>query len=1015
VKSGNLPFPATAHAACCKIHHLDSESSKVGWLLRQNPQEGIGSVGCSSSVVTSQAPPGGENWIVEEYARTDRAQQLLKLVSETTMKLAAAVVTLFLCGVLAQAQPSVSISPTSLPFGMQTIGTISAPLTATLTNTGTSSLTISKTAMQGSALDFSQSNNCGTSVPAGSSCTFTVTFSPTYAVTRTATITISDNAAGSPHKISLSGTGALSVVKINPINLVFSKQAVGTTSGVKTVKLTNNGTVPLNITSIVASAEFAQTNTCGTSVAAGATCVISVTFTPAAIWTRSGYITINDSVPDTPQLIPVAGMGTGNAVGSLSATSLTFASQTVGSSSSAQTVTLTNTGTDILTINSIVTSGDYSQTTTCGTTLAAGSNCSVSVTFTPSLDGTRSGFITLNVTDSVILRTVTLNGTGTDSDTTVAITPRTASVTPTQVQQFNATISGTGTSDVDWAVDGIAGGNSSVGTISSSGLYTPPAAGGVHQISANSHEDPSQTATVPLTVSTFAGTLTYKNDNQRTGQNLTEPVLTTGNVNPNQFGKLFSYPVDGYVFAQPLYVPSVNIPNLGVHNVVYVATEHDSVYAFDADNLTPTPLWQTSFINPTVGVTTVPKADVEGPGSDITPEIGITPTPVIDLTRNAIYVLARTKEVSGATTSYVQRLHALDLTTGAELANSPVVISAQVNGTGSGNDNHGHINFDGKQQNGRPGLLLLNGVVYLCWASLGDRMPFHGWVLGYDGGSLQQVAVFNTTPNGIDGGIWQSGGAPAADPSGNIFLIVGNGTFDAFAGGIDYGDSVLRLTNSGSGLSVGDYFAPYNQVSLDNADNDLGSGGPLLLPDQPGSFPHLAVVAGKDGSLYLVNRDNMGQFSSTTNNVPLYVPAAVGKAAPGSAGNRGTPAYWQGQVYFTGSVDFLKAFGLYNGLLSAMPLSTGSVKFNYPGAEAAISANRNANGIVWVLQADKFLTGPVVLRAYDAVNVSRELFNSATLPANTAGFAVKFSVPTVANAKVYVGTQTELDVYGLLP
>ena len=688
----------------------------------------------------------------------------------------------------------------------------------------------------------------------------------------------------------------------------------------------------------------------------------------------------------------------------------------MGASGSSQAVTLSNTGTDVLNINGIVASGDYSQTGTCGATLAASASCTINLTFTPSSTGTRNGYLTLNVTDSSILHTVTLSGSGTAVNTTVAVSPRIASVTPTQTQQYTATISGVGSTNVNWAVDGIAGGNSTVGTISSAGLYTPPAVGGVHQITATSTANSAQSATVPLTVSTYGGTLTYKNDNQRTGQNLNEPVLTTGNVNVNQFGKLFTYPVDGYVFAQPLYVPSVSIPNQGFHNVVYVATEHDSVYAFDADNLTPgVPLWQTSFINPAEGVTTVPKADVEGPGSDITPEIGITPTPVIDLTRNAIYLLARTKEVSNGTTSYVQRLHALDLTTGAELAGSPELIAAQVNGSGSGNDNHGHLNFDGKQENGRPGLLLLNGVVYLDWASLGDRVPYHGWVLGYDGGTLEPVAAYVTTPNGIDGGIWQSGGAPAADTNGNIFVEVGNGTFDVPGGGEDFGDTFLRLSTGSGGLAVADYFTPYNQASLDNVDYDLGAGGPMLLPDQPGAAPHLAVFAGKDGSIYLVNRDNLGQFSASGNEIPLYLPTAVGKGSTDSGGNRSTPAYWQGQIYLVGGSDTMKAFSLFAGMLSPSPVSAGTVRYGYPGGQAAVSANGNANGIVWVLETDRYLTGAATLRAYDGANVSRELFNSGTKSTNMPGFAVKFTVPTAANGKVYVGTQTELDVYGLLP
>jgi hypothetical protein len=923
---------------------------------------------------------------------------------------------LLLSAPLAHTQAVVSLSPNSLTFASQTIGTTSSAQTVMLTNTGTSSLNISKINFAGNAApDYSQSNNCGSTVAAGASCTFTITFDPAFTGSRIATINITDNAAGSPQKITLSGTGALSIVKFGPASLTFGKQAVGTTSPVKKVTLTNNGSVALNISSITGNSEFAQTNTCGSSLAPGASCSVSVTFTPAAMWTRWGYVAVNDDANDTPQLIPVAGLGTGNAVASLSPKTLTFASQTIGTSSSPQPITLSNTGTDVLTISSVVASGDYSLTSTCGNTVAAGSNCTLNVTFRPSAGGTRTGYVTFNDTDRTVLQTVTITGTATAPVTTVAVTPRIASVTPTESQQFNATINGLSSSNVTWSVDGITGGNSSVGTISSAGFYTPPATGGAHQITATSTSDSTQSATVPLTITTYAGTLTYKNDNLRTGQNLSETVLTTGNVNASQFGKLFSYTVDGYVYAQPLWVPSVNIPNQGLHNVLYVATEHDSVYAFDADNLTSTPLWQVSFINPSNGITTIPQVDVEGVGNDITPEVGITPTPVIDLSHNAIYLIVRTKEVSGSQTSYVQRLHALDITTGSELPGSPVVISAQVSGTGTGHDQSNHINFDGKQQNPRPALLLLNGVVYICWASLGDRPPFHGWVLGYDAGTFQQVAVFNTTPNGADGGIWMGGSGPAADANGNIYVMVGNGSFDASVGGADYGDSVLRLATGGSSFSVSDYFTPYTQAKLNDLDSDLGSGGPLLLPDQAGPFPHLAVAAGKDGSLYLVNRDSMGEFNATFNNIPLHLASAVGSTAP-SGGNRSNAVYWQGQVYFGGSGDFMKAFGLYNGLLSASALSVGTVKYGYPGAQSAISANGNANGIVWVIEADQFKTNaPAILRAYDAANVSRELFNSTTVSSNTAGGAVKFSVPTIANGKVYVGTETELDVYGLLP
>src|SRR5258706_1284205 len=446
------------------------------------------------------------------------------------MKLAVSGLLALLLGCVSAHSQTVTISPSSLPFGLQTIGTTSAPQTATLTNNGTTTVTISKISLSGSANEFAQNNNCGSTVAAGTSCTLAVTFTPAYAMPRTGTVTVSDNASGSPQKLGLSGTGTLPAVKLTPANVIFAKQAVGTTGAARSVVLLNSGSTALDITSIAASPEFGQTNNCGASLAAGASCTISATFAPTAIWTRTGSITLTDSAADSPQVLPLAGMGTGHAVASLSTKNLTFASQTVGSSSSAQTVTLTNQGTDVLTINSILASGDYSQTTTCGSTLAVSSNCSISVTFTPSASGTRSGQVTLNDTDQSFLQTVTITGTGTAPNTTVAVSPRISSVTLTQTQQFSATIGGVATTDVTWAVDGIGGGNATVGTISSSGLYTPPFTGGAHQITATSVNDASQTATVPLTVTAYAGTFTYNNDNQRTCQHLGENVLTTGNV-----------------------------------------------------------------------------------------------------------------------------------------------------------------------------------------------------------------------------------------------------------------------------------------------------------------------------------------------------------------------------------------------------------------------------------------------------------------------------------------------------
>jgi hypothetical protein len=361
-----------------------------------------------------------------------------------------------------------------------------------------------------------------------------------------------------------------------------------------------------------------------------------------------------------------------------------------------------------------------------------------------------------------------------------AVSPRVAVLTFTQTQQFTVT---TGFGNVTWLVDGVVGGSPSSGTITTGGLYTPPGSAGSHIVTANTDQQQSANATVY--VSNYADTFTYHNDNLRTGQNITETVLTPANVNPGQFGKLFSYPLDGIAFASPLYVANVSILGKGFHNVVYVATEHDSVYAFDADGLSNTPLWQVSFLKP--GVTPVPCGDIGGCG-DIPMEIGITGTLVIDQVSATLYLVAKTKEAG----NYVQRLHALDITTGVEKFGGPVVLAGSVPGTGSGSSG-GMVPFDALRENQRPGLLLSNGVVYIVFASHNDISPWHGWVLGYNATTLQQDLIYNATPNSNGGGIWQGGGGLATDATGNIYFATGNGDFDVDTGGIDHGDSSKNL------------------------------------------------------------------------------------------------------------------------------------------------------------------------------------------------------------------------------
>ena len=553
-----------------------------------------------------------------------------------------------------------------------------------------------------------------------------------------------------------------------------------------------------------------------------------------------------------------------------------------------------------------------------------------------------------------------------------------------------------------WSVDGIVGGSASSGTITGNGLYTPPNSTGAHTVTGTAS---GQSAGATVYVSNYPGTFTHHNDNNRTGQNTAETVLTPSNVTQAQFGKLYSYAVDGYSYASPLYVANVSIPGKGFHNVVYVATEHDSVYAFDADGLTSTPLWKVSFLQS--GVTTVPCADV-GECGDIPNEIGITGTPVIDAGSGTLYVVAKTKESS----SYVQRLHALDITTGAEKFGGPVIIQASVPGIGDGTTT---VNFNALRENQRPGLLLSNGIVYLGFGSHGDNPTYHGWVLAYNAPTLQQVLVYNATPDGSEGGIWQSGGGLATDATGNIYFASGNGNFDADTGGRDYGDSIAKLSPSGSVL---DYFTPYNQAYMTSADIDLGSAGPVLLVDQTsGPYPHLLISAGKDGTIYVVNRDNMGHYNSNSNSqiVQYLVNALLNSDELG--GNFSSPVYFNGYVYFAAVNDRLKAFQLTNGLLSISPTSQSSVTYPYRGGSFAISANGSSNGILWAMQDNTFGTPDNgVLRAYDAGNLTNELYNTSQGGTRDAlDVANKFSIPLVANGKVFVVSHTQLIAYGLLP
>ncbi len=501
---------------------------------------------------------------------------------------------------------------------------------------------------------------------------------------------------------------------------------------------------------------------------------------------------------------------------------------------------------------------------------------------------------------------------------------------------------------------------------------------------------------------------TYKEDNSRTGNHTTETILNTSNVNQNNFGKRVVYPIDGQTYTQSLYLPDVSIGGAS-HNVVYVTTEHDSVYAFDADQTDAVaPLWHDSFINPP---TVVSPSNTDLSCNDTVPENGLTGTPVIDRGTGTLYVVVLTKENG----SYVYRLHALDVETGNEKPGSPTVIQATVSGTGAGNVG-GKITFNPQTERQRTSLVLANNKVYIGWGSFCDNDPYHGWIMSYtyNGSQFQQVNVYNDTANSTRGGIWGAGGAISADSKGNIYYVSGNGGFDANTGGSDYGDSFVRLN---ANLQVQDYFAPFNQQCLENEDADLGSGGPLLLPNQ-----NRIISAGKEGRIYVLNTTNLGHYTTIANpcsNQSLTNVDKIVQELPQSTigGLYSNATYWSnasGQqfVYFAGANDSAKMFSLNsNGTLAISPSSRTPQTFGFTGGNPTVSSNNGAtgSGILWTLDPTP------ALRAYDATNLGKQLYSS-TLSSARDGLDsyVKFSAPTVANGEVFVGTKTSLAIFGLL-
>jgi hypothetical protein len=587
---------------------------------------------------------------------------------------------------------------------------------------------------------------------------------------------------------------------------------------------------------------------------------------------------------------------------------------------------------------------------------------------------------------------------------TFAISPASATLAPSGTQQFTSTIQGLTNTAVTWSVDGVAGGNAASGTITSTGFYTAPSALGPHTVTATSVAQSTASAAASVVVANLANdaVLTYHNDDARDGAYLQEVTLAPSNVNSTQFGKLLAYPVDGQIYAQPLYISALSIAG-GMHDVVFVETQSNSVYAFDADATASNPMtfWHVN-LGPPVTVD-----DSGGPW----PNVGILSTPVIDSSTNTMYLVAETSNTGPNGTPFF--LHALNVTTGADLPGSPVAINATDPNSGE------TLETSCYQRMG----LALNPVTN--WVYLDFGSCTHGWVVAYNKSTLAQEAVFNTTSNAAGGGLWASGGAPAVDDSsGNVYVMSGTDWDDAWISPppaytqTGYNDSFLNLNSST--LNVQSYFSPDNNYTLAGTDADLGSGSPVLLPGNS-QFPNELIGGGKDGNIYIVDPLDMGGFNSTNE-----VIQNVHTGTQQYDNIFSTPVYWNGSVYFHCDQDVLRAFSWTQGAaggqqLSTSPTSMGAAVYSMHGATASLSANGAINGIIWDTDNSAYVptnptsSGNLVLHAYDATNVANELYNSSQAGSrDTAGLALKFTVPTIANGRVFVPTATELDIYGLL-
>jgi hypothetical protein len=624
--------------------------------------------------------------------------------------------------------------------------------------------------------------------------------------------------------------------------------------------------------------------------------------------------------------------------------------------------------------------------------------------------------------------------------TATALAPKISALTLTRTQQFTATLPG---ATATWTVNGVVGGTAASGTISSTGLYTAGSVPGQYAVTATSGTDASKSASGTVAVTDLAGIYSYHNDLSRDGANLKEYAITKANVTSG-FGKLASCPVDGAVYAQPLWVANVSIAG-AKHNVVYAATEHDGLFAFDADpvNNTCVKLWSVDLIDGghggTADETTVPNGPNVTPrligigAGDIQPEVGVTGTPVIDPATNILYVVTKSMSVIANVTTFYQRLHAIDITSGAEKTGSPILITGSYTPAGGT-----AVTFNTQQHLQRTGLTFANGNVYVAFTAHEDKGPWYGWMMSYNysAGTFSQKNVINVAPRTGKGGIWMSGGAPAADASGNVYFVTGNGTFDAYTGGADYGNTMMKVSPT---LGLLSYYTPSTEVANGQYDDDLGAGGAAILADLPegNTVRHAMIFGGKETRLFVVDRDSPGGYDANDS-------SRIQDIASGSA-IFSTGALWNNHLYLAGVSGHLKSYSLDTASAQFTLAGQSAGAYGFPGATPSVSSAGTANGIVWTLdtggtycthQARANAAGskcsPGVLHAHDADNLATELWNSNKAAADAAGYPVKFNLVTVANGHAYIGTRGNdcsencaagvtptvrgtVDVYGLKP